>query len=1688
MGKIKTKLRKIVGWSAVLALIAGLILPALISSQQAQALDLEIGSDWEDSMCEGLEGTFIECADEEGTSFVDYEGEFAPPEADGYAEGITQTSSAREFVVNVTNFVLSFLGLAAVIVVIYGGFLYVTAGGEQERADKGKKSVMYAVMGIVIVLISYALVNTIIQGAAGGEDETSSGSLYSSGGVSSESLSEFQSQAMLDLIKDASEEFVDEYTKFLNVGAILDAMANVGVFNDSGLEEMEEGFNLVLNEIDSYGLTYDEAQDAVQFTERYISGSFLNGLKDWIHASVSLASADDGDSELDACVEACQAEYPSYWSGYIYIEYPSYVGCVVTCGGEESAREQNDPYEIASEVIQYMHDVSANSKADFQNSVSEIVDTLTDMQGSFTDLTAINGFFDTVLDSDHLGGYEGSWDSTTYDDRDFEYTYNTPTSATIHTNTPGGSSQVSEVIDVLNEIYLLVKELQFTTAIISANTKEGNAPLTVTFDGLDSYDPTEATIQSSQYHWDLGGDGLSAMTAEGYTAADDKVGPSVSYTYEEPGTYRVALRVDSNDESNSIASGISYLSIKVNPPSSIINLTAQCQLADCNEDDLTDATEWTITREMASSGVIFDASETTDGANNYDTIVNFDFDYGDGETDSGDSSTVTHYYTAEGEYDFELEVTDQNGIKDRKNIKLVVSSPAADVQIETGAETGEIDDTMTFTAKDSQTDNGTIDKYVWSVTKEGESEVADDNTNSNSPHEYTYTFEDAGVYTVKVEITDSANFVDDDTLQITINSGEPEAVFTYETPDAAHPGRIHFDGSESKDTDTGDNDTLTYEWGINGSEGTDYDFVEGTDSATEAPIIDFYTAQDWEVSLTVYNDYDGDLQKSNSYTRKVAVDSVLSVEAEVDGGSAVFLGEDGTAEITLSLNSNFGVSYEIEWGDATEKETVPVSTMGSAESVTHKYETAGTYPASVIVYDESNAINKVTRNIYVGNGEAPIPIIRVYIDNVESADENQVSGTRISSFRFEGGDSVDEYGNIINESRAFTWDFGDGSEKVHGETHTHKYNEIGTYEVGLTIVSPSDSAKSGTSTITLDIEGAAPEIYSLSAQLSSFEDDLITPVTIELSANAGDEDGSIETYKFWYFDVDNSSEALNTQIASDGNTSLTITTNGTTGEKTTYGFAVEVTDEENNTVSSFDQLTDDQQPTMEIENGTNVPPVADFTVSQTSIMKDDSIVFNSSSYDEDGEIEYYNWDLEGDGFTEDGWTQERSITHVYDYVAKDGIQVRLKVKDDLGATDTSDAVVIYVDSSTKDPVPAFDWGVNPDNDNPLEVTFENKSTADINNGAELAVYEWDFDLSVSTDGDNDTKNDVDSSDANGLDINGENHVYDDFGDYEVRLTVYDDEGNSASIDREIKIVEVDPPEAIFDYVVDEEKWLKVQFNNNSKVGDGAEIESYAWDFDLLNVNSDGLLGVDDDVDSAEKAPSYDYDNDLYVPYTKDGKLTVKVQLTVTDTLGRTSFMAEEIVLEEPKIELDDLEAFFGSDSKETGEDKIYTYEDEITLDVWFGASGIYETPTFCIDQDDDYDSNDNGDAKDDCDPITGTDTVTNLPIETIYNEGGVATFTLRRAWANSANQIKMTLTVKDTATDEIEGQESREDTANLVIQFEDAEEETVPGATSMLPVTNMEALYILAIAMFFTLVGAKIYIGKGVNENLDLDS
>lgn len=56
---------------------------------------------------------------------------------------------------------LGILGSLALATFIYGGFIWMLSGGSAERIEKGKKILVWAVIGLVIILTSYIIVNFI---------------------------------------------------------------------------------------------------------------------------------------------------------------------------------------------------------------------------------------------------------------------------------------------------------------------------------------------------------------------------------------------------------------------------------------------------------------------------------------------------------------------------------------------------------------------------------------------------------------------------------------------------------------------------------------------------------------------------------------------------------------------------------------------------------------------------------------------------------------------------------------------------------------------------------------------------------------------------------------------------------------------------------------------------------------------------------------------------------------------------------------------------------------------------------------------------------------------------------------------------------------------------------------------------------------------------------------------------------------------------------------------------------------------------------------------------------------------------------------------------------------------------------------------------------------------------------------
>jgi len=63
---------------------------------------------------------------------------------------------------NIIRVVLAFMGIVLLIVVLYGGFLWMTAGGSEEKVEKAKNWIINGIIGLVIVLVAYAITSYVV--------------------------------------------------------------------------------------------------------------------------------------------------------------------------------------------------------------------------------------------------------------------------------------------------------------------------------------------------------------------------------------------------------------------------------------------------------------------------------------------------------------------------------------------------------------------------------------------------------------------------------------------------------------------------------------------------------------------------------------------------------------------------------------------------------------------------------------------------------------------------------------------------------------------------------------------------------------------------------------------------------------------------------------------------------------------------------------------------------------------------------------------------------------------------------------------------------------------------------------------------------------------------------------------------------------------------------------------------------------------------------------------------------------------------------------------------------------------------------------------------------------------------------------------------------------------------------------
>lgn len=80
-----------------------------------------------------------------------------------------------EIFVTVINWALAIAFILAVIFLIYGGFRYILAGGNEEGAKAGRTAIFNALIGVVIIVLSYVIVQIVYRFVSG---DSSGGGIF----------------------------------------------------------------------------------------------------------------------------------------------------------------------------------------------------------------------------------------------------------------------------------------------------------------------------------------------------------------------------------------------------------------------------------------------------------------------------------------------------------------------------------------------------------------------------------------------------------------------------------------------------------------------------------------------------------------------------------------------------------------------------------------------------------------------------------------------------------------------------------------------------------------------------------------------------------------------------------------------------------------------------------------------------------------------------------------------------------------------------------------------------------------------------------------------------------------------------------------------------------------------------------------------------------------------------------------------------------------------------------------------------------------------------------------------------------------------------------------------------------------------------------------------------------------------
>lgn len=1251
---------------------------------------------------------------------------------------IPQDRTLGDVVKGMVNYFIGFLGFIAVLTFVYAGVLWVVSGGDDTMITKARKIMTYSALGLVVVILSFSIVRFITSSAGGGAScQTNADCQEEAGFTCNQETKKCEGTApaggaSCDENTPCAVGFVCTDGKCnLKPGTGCLSTRNCGTgqycsFTGSCLESSsltckDSSECPTPKQCDPFGLCRNPNSG---------SGSTCSDNSDCPTGYVC-----NGDSKK------CEIQGTGGMGG--------------VSGGETQAASEESLSAIDETVTALGEDLG-NLGEEIKTLSQENQDAIAEALGAGTlgdKMAGVNSLLEGSQDPAAIAVLEKLLSGLQRLQLLREEMDELRTVMPESVDTIKAYDEASKVLDELiddptsniklrrfENMYRSLKELirKFPIVVskIKASPGEGNVPFTVTFDGLDSGDPTGGTI--SEYKWSFL-DNTGNVVSLGNS-------PVAIYEFTEANTYSVRLQVSTSNKDKAgyktAMDGISTVRIKANPPSSQVSFRI-------NGAEVLDV--YHVTLDEAKAGISFDPSPTIPALGR--SIDKYEWLYGDTTSEERTvPTTVVHSYGKAGEYFVTLKVTDSVGLSDKRVVKLVVKSLAADVEFI--PEEGDVNTEFRFRGINSRSDDGIVDQYQWQINDSSGAAVT-----TSSQENFYHTFDRPGKYDVELLVTDSSGAQDKSVRVLNVFSRKPVASFDFETPEPNHPNTLEFRATDSYDPDLGDQ--ITYSWDFNG----DGQF-EIVDSKEMISSYTYNKVGEYKVNLQVTDTFG----QRSQIEKSVKIESVLAGDIVIENKAAQ-VGED----ITFKSESPNAVAYLWEFGDG--------ATMSTEEkSVTHKYEKKGKFNVTLNFFDRDDNANTDTSFVLIGEGESPIAVADVLVDGRNQIIVDDLCGEKVSGYMVTRSDNLSlSARNSINRdgsSRLLTydWKFSNGTHSDKRD-FTHRFDEINRLgecsSVSLVVRDDISGQVSDEDVLNFKVVNQLPNVIDFVVE-SEISKELITPTKIRLKVvGAKDEDGQIKKYKWWYYREGFETEQLGVHSTTASETEMVITAQGEPGVKNRYYFAVEITDNDNGIFDSTERFGEVSY--LDVTNGPNISPVAEFTVDKTTVAVGDSITFISQSYDPQGDVipnSGFQWDFDGDGSFDDT-TSGPQVSRQFNTPGE--YEVRLKVTNrGLSATARR---TIFVEPTNSYPQAAFTYTVNGDS-----VDFNGDSSRYDPDLTDTALrFEWDFDIQKDSDGNGVNDDDVQSTEVSPSFSFGVAKLY------RVKLTVLDSLGNEGVVVRDVDL-------------------------------------------------------------------------------------------------------------------------------------------------------------------------------------------------------------------------------------------------------------------------------------------------------------